>query len=673
MSSCTDERNAQILIQVLKAHGIKKVIASPGTTNACLVSSMQSDPFFEIYSAPEERSGAYMACGMAAESGEPVVLSCTGATASRNYMPALTEAFYRKLPILTVTSSRRNAYIGHNCDQVTDRTVLPNDVAKISVQMPIVLDGVSEWNCTINANKAVLELYHRGGGPAHINLETTYSKKKVTDIQPVRIIRRFMKYDELPNITTQRVCIFVGAHVEMDDKLERAISEFCKKYNGIVLCDHTSNYRGEYRAFCNIVANQYYWKSTIQNVELMVHIGDISSSDYKIQAKEVWRVNPDGEIRDTFQKLYNVFEMKEVEFFEYYNKKKKDYSNNELLLAYRQEEKEILSRMPELPFSNIWIASVTAKKLPADSVLHLGIRNSLRSWNYFDTQETVTGYSNTGGFGIDGSLSTVIGAALCHPDRLYYCVLGDLAFFYDMNALGNRHVPSNIRTDEYALAKARQENILLTTNKKNWTIIRPYKTYNNNRLQLGMYEKEEWLYRLMMGKTLVFPNELKKRKTTLTYAADVAVAISELIENESAYGEIFHITTTESLSWEDAFEKYTSILSETTGKQFHIKYVDDIEMFYNIWNPYQIKYDCNIDRRFDNSKINRATNNKLQYTLVAEGINKCLKKFIESPEWRNINWKLNFWMDNITGEKTKIWDADGLKEKARYVKYCIKK
>ena len=445
MSSCTDERNAQILIQVLKAHGIKKVIASPGTTNACLVSSMQSDPFFEIYSAPEERSGAYMACGMAAENGEPVVLSCTGATASRNYMPALTEAFYRKLPILTVTSSRRNAYIGHNCDQVTDRTVLPNDVAKISVQMPIVLDDVSEWNCIINANKAVLELYHRGGGPAHINLETTYSKKKVADIQPVRIIRRFMKYDEFPNITAQRVCIFVGAHVEMDDKLERAISEFCKKYNGIVLCDHTSNYRGEYRAFCNIVADQYYWKSTIQNVELMVHIGDISSSDYKIQAKEVWRVNPDGEIRDTFQKLYNVFEMKEVEFFEYYNKKKQDYSNSELLIAYHQEEKEILSRMPEFPFSNIWIASVTAKKLPSNSVLHLGIRNSLRSWNYFDTQETVTGYSNTGGFGIDGSLSTVIGAALCHPDRLYYCVLGDLAFFYDMNALGNRHVPSNIR------------------------------------------------------------------------------------------------------------------------------------------------------------------------------------------------------------------------------------
>lgn len=445
MSSCTDERNAQILIQVLKAHGIKKVIASPGTTNACLVSSMQSDPFFEIYSAPEERSGAYMACGMAAESGEPVVLSCTGATASRNYMPALTEAFYRKLPILAVTSSRRNAYIGHNCDQVTDRTVLPNDVAKLSVQMPIVLDDVSEWNCIINANKAVLELYHRGGGPAHINLETTYSRKKVTDVQPVRIIRRFMKCDVLPKIAAQRVCVYVGAHAAMDDRLQKEISEFCKKYNGIVLCDHTSNYRGEYRAFCNIAANQYYWKSVIQNVDLMVHIGDISSSDYAIQAKEVWRVNPDGEIRDTFKRLYNVFEMSEIEFFEYYNEEKKDHSNNEFLKSYRQEEKELFSKMPELPFSNIWVASVTAERLPANSVLHLGIRNSLRSWNFFDTKETVTGYSNTGGFGIDGSLSTVIGAALCHPEKLYYCVLGDLAFFYDMNALGNRHVPSNIR------------------------------------------------------------------------------------------------------------------------------------------------------------------------------------------------------------------------------------
>ena len=92
----TDERNAQILISLMKKNGIKKVVASPGATNICFVASLQYDPYFEIYSAADERSAAYIACGLAAESGETVALSCTGATSSRNYMPALTEAYYRK-------------------------------------------------------------------------------------------------------------------------------------------------------------------------------------------------------------------------------------------------------------------------------------------------------------------------------------------------------------------------------------------------------------------------------------------------------------------------------------------------------------------------------------------------------------------------------------------------
>ena len=82
----TAEKNIQILLGLLKAHGIKKIIVSPGTTNVSFVASMQYDPYFEIYSAADERSAAYIACGMAEESGEPVVITCTGATASRNYV-----------------------------------------------------------------------------------------------------------------------------------------------------------------------------------------------------------------------------------------------------------------------------------------------------------------------------------------------------------------------------------------------------------------------------------------------------------------------------------------------------------------------------------------------------------------------------------------------------------
>nr|WP_311479280.1 hypothetical protein [uncultured Porphyromonas sp.] len=50
----TNERNAQIVISLLKQYGIKKVIASPGTTNMAFVGSVQQDPFFEVYSSVDE-------------------------------------------------------------------------------------------------------------------------------------------------------------------------------------------------------------------------------------------------------------------------------------------------------------------------------------------------------------------------------------------------------------------------------------------------------------------------------------------------------------------------------------------------------------------------------------------------------------------------------------------
>ena len=67
----TTEKNVQIVIALLKAHGVKKIIASPGTTNVTFMGSVQNDSYFEIYSAADERSAAYIACGLAEESGEP--------------------------------------------------------------------------------------------------------------------------------------------------------------------------------------------------------------------------------------------------------------------------------------------------------------------------------------------------------------------------------------------------------------------------------------------------------------------------------------------------------------------------------------------------------------------------------------------------------------------------
>ena len=85
-----------------------------------------------------------------------------------------------------------------------------------------------------------------------------------------------------------------------------------------------------------------------------------------------------------------------------------------------------------------------APKLPQCEI-HFGILNSLRSWGFFELPNGVIGKSNVGGYGIDGGISTMIGASLASPEKLFIGVFGDLAFFYDMNSLGNRHVGCNIR------------------------------------------------------------------------------------------------------------------------------------------------------------------------------------------------------------------------------------
>lgn len=442
----TDEKNTQIVLGLLKAHGIRKVVASPGTTNIRLVASMQQDKWFEMYSSVDERSAAYIACGLAAQSGEPVVLSCTGATASRNYMPGLTEAFYRKLPVLAITSTQHTGRVGQNIAQVLDRTVQPKDIVKLSVHLPTCHTEEDEWACSVHANRAMLELRRNGGGPVHINLETTYSMNyTVTTLPEVHPIYRIEYKDEMPPLTQGRIGIFVGAHRKWTDDLTSVVDRFCELYNAVVLCDQTSNYRGKFRVLCNMVTYQQGYNAPCNNLDLLIHIGEVSGAYPYLKSKEEWRIHPDGEIRDTFKHLKYVFEMDEIDFFKRYDSQKIENRGESYLYSWREADKEIRSRLGELPFSNLWIAQHTASKLPANSILHLGILNSLRSWNFFETPENVNVSCNTGGFGIDGIVSSAIGAALGSPEKIVFCVLGDLAFFYDMNSIGNRHVNSNLR------------------------------------------------------------------------------------------------------------------------------------------------------------------------------------------------------------------------------------
>lgn len=440
----TNARNVQIVIALMKAHGVKKIVASPGATDMAIVASLQQDPYFEMYSSIDERSAAYMACGMAAESGEPVAITCTGATSSRNYMPGLTEAYYRQLPILAITCSRSNANIGHYVDQVTDRTQLPSDVVMESVQAQSIHCPEDEWDVMVKVNKAMIGLTRNGGGPTHINLVTASSSNfAVKEIAPVRKISLYLKEDKFPEVPQGKVGIFVGAHEKWSDELTAAVDKFCEVYNAMVICDPTSNYKGKYRILMPLLCEQAKEEVGGEQLDLMIQIGFVSSMLFK-KAKVMWRVAKDGVVRDTFRKTNSIFQMSELDFFTK-TVEGKDKRENTVYPEYKERYESLLHSLPELPFSNIWVAQQLSGQLPENSVLHLGIRNSLRSWGYFDIPNSVLSYCNTGGFGIDGGISSLIGASMVNQKSLFFGVFGDLLFFYDMNSLGNRDIKPNLR------------------------------------------------------------------------------------------------------------------------------------------------------------------------------------------------------------------------------------
>lgn len=76
--------------------------------------------------------------------------------------------------------------------------------------------------------------------------------------------------------------------------------------------------------------------------------------------------------------------------------------------------------------------------------------------------------------------------------------------------------------DEYTLAKARQEKLLFDSGALNWTVIRPYITYNIERLQLGTIEKNIWLWRALHGSNVSLPKDLAYHQTIMAYGGDIA-------------------------------------------------------------------------------------------------------------------------------------------------------
>lgn len=432
---------------VLKAYGINTVIASPGTQNSCFNYMVQNDSFFRCFSVLDERSAAYTASGIAAESGKPAVITCTGATASRNYLSAMTECFYRKIPVIALTFIDAASNQFSLPPQYVDRSVSQNDVKALSVTLPEIREQQNIDECLAKLNAAMFEAVYKSM-PVHINSASGFDFEAALMTLPE--VWKTEYYDEnfefsdneIKELQNKNTAVFIGAHCKFTKEETELISKFALN-NGIpVMCSHTSNYTGANKVLISQFAGMHRFK---EFPDIIIDIGNVSE-DYSyvrfFRNAVLWRISKYAEFRNRNNRpLRKLFACTEKTFF----KKAAEIKSTDC--GYYGVVKKYIDavKIPQLPLCNALICRELSEKLPKNSSLHVSILNSIRNMNFFNLDKSIAVTCNSGGFGIDGAVSSLIGQSFNDENRKCFGLIGDTAFFYDMNILGNRHIKNNVR------------------------------------------------------------------------------------------------------------------------------------------------------------------------------------------------------------------------------------
>lgn len=451
----------QIIIALLKKYGIKHLVLSAGSRNVPFVHSVEEDTYFHCYSVVDERSAAYFAMGLSQQLQEPVLISCTASTASSNYWPAVGEAYYQRVPLVVLTSDRNPAMLHQWEDQMIDQVGMFDRHVRKSVNLPIINDK-SDWLwCQRLVNEALLELNHNGTGPVHINvpMKDYCMEFDVPNLPDVRKISRIGILDEaewekmrLKLSNYKRVLITAGQQSYVTENLNHLLSSFFKKYNAAISVEHMSNLECDGTILTTVCFDvRYHHKDLYEFLpDLVISFGNNISQGVKEQLRwycgryDHWSIQPDGVVVDMYNSLTTIFECPIEYFFEYMIKNADENLHNNYQYYNAIKEYADSIKFPGFPWSSTYAIKEVVERIPSGSILQMAINNSIRISNFFQLKPGIRKYANIGTYGIDGCLSTLVGQATA-TDSLCFLVTGDLAFFYDMNALRIKHIGNNIR------------------------------------------------------------------------------------------------------------------------------------------------------------------------------------------------------------------------------------
>ena len=455
----TNKKNILQLVALLKEHDIHKIVLCPGSRNTPLIQTLANHPSFTCYPVTDERSAGFFALGLSLHGGKPAAVCCTSGTALLNLHPAVAEAFYQNIPLVVISADRPAAWIGQMDGQTLPQPGVFGSLVKKSVNLPEIHTSEDEWFCNRLVNETLLELNHHGKGPVHINVPISeplfgFTEEKLPEVRTITRYQGLNIYDKDYNELIGRLnkynrrMVVVG-QMSLIYLFEKKISKLLYKHF-TWLTEHTGNKTVPGIPVKNFDTALYALpETTLEKMvpELVItYGGHIVSKRLKTflrthPPKEHWHVSPDGTVMDLYGSVTTIIEMDPFEFLE--------------KIAYLLENKptefpriwENNTRSipePEFPYSEMAAIGALLKSLPTASALHLGNSSTVRYAQLYTLPEEVEVCCNRGTSGIEGSLSTAIGYASA-SDKLNFAVLGDLSFFYDMNAIWNRNFGCNLR------------------------------------------------------------------------------------------------------------------------------------------------------------------------------------------------------------------------------------
>jgi len=454
---------AQLFTEICVKNNILNCVISPGSRNAPLIISFTENDKIKNYSIVDERSAAFFALGIAQQIQKPVIIFCTSGSALLNYYPAVAEAFYSNIPLIVVSADRPL----HKIDIADGQTIRQKNIFENHSLYNANLmeeDGKLEFNLSEIKNAIRAAITKKG--PVHINIpfeeplyQTVSGLQLPSDLNfKIDLKSTVKKTDRLNKVikswnTSHNKMILVGVH-RPNKKLNKLLVELSQDNSVIVLTETTSNLY--HKNFINTIDNLIFSLSdkALKDLKpdcLLTVGGMVVSKRIKQFLRQFkpqfhWHIS-EYQAPDTYFCLSGQVAMPAVDFFEELiknNKSVKSYFKANWLSRKAIVEKAHNNFIKTVPFSDLAVFGEINKTLPKACMLQLANSSVIRYSQLFHIDKTVKVFCNRGTSGIDGSMSTAIGAAIA-SERQTVFITGDLSFFYDSNALWNNYIPNNFK------------------------------------------------------------------------------------------------------------------------------------------------------------------------------------------------------------------------------------